>query len=211
MANGLPPTGDYLEQLRLLERRVKKIETKNRGRVEYYNQETGLFETGSVITDTDANIIHLQNDEVRGAQYPHDHTQWIVPTSTSISDNTERTLAECELQVINGDLLQFSGALIIPSGTTADVSIYDATTATYVTQSQAGAISNFICEWLHPYTVGWGGNGTNAGLGASALISYRVQRTAGSGTIVAFPPRSLMIRNSRFTSNESATTPFTFN
>ena len=210
MAAGLPPTGDFIEQLKLLERRVKKIETKNRDRVQFYNPETMSFETGQVLVDADANYVRVQNDEIRGLQYPHEHTQWIVPTSVSISTGTEQNMAECELQVINGDVIQFSAALIIPSGTTADVSIYDVNSATYVTQSQAGPTNGFICEWLHPYTVGWGFNGTNSGKEAVAFISYRVQRTAGAGTITAFPPRSLMIRNSRFTSNESATTPFTF-
>jgi hypothetical protein len=211
MAAGLPPTGDFIEQLKLLERRVKKIETKNRERVEFYNPETASLETGRIITDTDANYIHVQNDEIRGVQYPHDHTQWIVPVTQSITTATWTTIAEVELQVVNGDVIQFSAALVSSVGTTVGVRLVNGfDSSVYGTQTQAGATNGITCEWLHPFTVGWGENGANSGLDSQVLVQYQVQNTNAVGTVTAFTPRSLIIRNSRFTSNESASTPFTF-
>ena len=209
---GLPPDStDFLGEIRDLKKRLRKLESKNRSKTEFWDNESGMLETGRIWRDGDLNQILVQTDADRGMVYPHEHTQWVSPDYTAlVLADGELNKAECELQLVNGDIIQFSGALVIPSGTTCDVSIYEVFTATYVTQSIAGPVNGFVCEWLHPYSVGWGTSGDNEGLGSSMLLSYRVEVTAGAGTAFVYPPRSLMIRNSRFTSNESATTPFTF-
>ncbi len=200
---------DLIHILDDLKRRLSAVERINRDRTEYYNSDKSVLETGKAWIDGEGNKILAQNDSAQGLVYPHDMTQWIVPTTQSITSTTWTTIAECETQVPAGDIYQFSAALICPAGTTVGVRIL-ASGVPYGTQTQAGEVSGVVCEWLHPYTIGWGEQGANAGKSAVVFLQYQVQRTAGVGTITAYTPRSLMIRSSRFTANESATTPFTF-
>lgn len=143
-----------------------------------------------------------------GLIWPFDHAGWMSPAPTTVTSGTFQTIAEIEIVGPPTDGVYFSAALTVDAATTAEVRIYDLTAGVVRgnTLSIAGAAAkNVICEWLHPYSRGWGDDEVSRPGGA--VLQYQVRRSAGAANVNAYFPRSFVFRNSRFMSNVSSTTP----
>lgn len=163
---------------------------------------------GVAMYDTKGDVVFATDAGEEGLVYPQALAQWQVPTPQTITSAAFVEVAEVYLQNLNHDVIRTSAALIVAAATTAEVRIRDsATGAVTNTLSVVGAANGSVrCEWLHPFSVGWG----DVDPDATAVLKYEVRRSAGAGNVTAYPPSGLVLGNRRWFSFESAATALVF-
>jgi hypothetical protein len=159
--------------------------------------------------DAKGDIVSMNAENADGMIYPLEVMPWYDPTPKSVTSGTFANLWECGLAGLDHDALVFTAALVVPAGTIAQVRVLDAVSgnATNVLEVNS-ANGNVLCNWLHPFTVGWGDDRPGRTFGP--FLGYQVRRSAGAGTISAFPPRNLLALNRAFATSPSSSTPLTF-
>lgn len=164
---------------------------------QFGNDPEGNPVFGVVGLDQKGDIVLMWADDRDGMVYPHEYHQWIVPTPQTITSGTFVGVAECDLVLVNEDVLTAAGAVICAVGTTAEVRLNWAGQFTDPVVCPDGFNGVVMFEWLHPFTVGWG-DSTSAL--QSGLCHWEVRRASGAGNVTAYPPRHLTMRSRAFSS-----------
>jgi hypothetical protein len=152
---------------------------------------------GIQVLDADGNVVFAADEDQRGLLIPIDSTQWTVPTPQSITSGTFIAVAETQVLALNSDTLYATGALIVPASTIAQCRVIDvisgqATSTIEVNGGGAGVNGNLSLRWEHPFAIGWNDNSA-----VNVFLAWQIRRSAGGGTITAYPPRGLLCGNSR--------------
>ena len=163
---------------------------------------------GMSLYDSKGDVVLAVDADREGLVYPQAFAQWQVPTMQTITSGTFVEVAEVYIQNLNHDVIYTDGAIIVDAATSAEVRIRESNSgATTNTLTVAGSANgSVVCEWLHPFSVGWGDSNPDL----SVWLKYEVRRTAGVGNVYVFPPRGIVLGNRAFFDNESASTALRF-
>jgi hypothetical protein len=231
----LGPGDRYLEELADLKRRITDLERSRR--LPFSTQRGGTWSLvpedgspsalirfgvgadgdgveryGMTLYDSDTDAILSTAENEKGLIYPQSYAQWVVPTAQSITSSSFVTVAECQYGAIDHDCMVAQAAITVAPATIAQARVLNLLSgvATNVVEVNGDTASGgtLTLNWLHPFTVGWGDN--RPGRTSTFLLQWQVRRSAGSGAVNAWPPRSLTFLNRRFAVGESDVTPLQF-
>lgn len=187
---------------------VKELDGTILARFGNFNGPDMAPAVGVSLYDSDGRTVLAIDGSHEGLHYPHIQAGWTVPTAQSITSGAFVTVAEAGVYETTHDCFFFQAAIVVPGATTAEVRVHDASTGvdTNVLTVGAGASGTVTCQWIHPFSIGWGDTDPDT----APLLQYQVRRASGAGTISAFPPRQLVFVNRSFLLAPSGATPLTF-
>jgi hypothetical protein len=154
---------------------------------DYVGERFGLEAHGA-----DGRVVLATDTGATGLVYPFDNCQWMVPaTFQNITSGSFGVVAQMELDGLDHEVLRFTADLVVPGGTSAEIRAREAFSGqTTNTLSVSGAAGEVRCRWELPFDKGWGANVD------TLLFAYEVRRSAGAGTVQAYPPRGASFGNS---------------
>jgi len=160
---------------------------------------------GISLYDAKGDTIFAIDSAEEGMLYPQQYAQWIVPTPQVVTSGSFVTVAEVGIQLLNHDVIRTDASMQVDAGTTAEVRIRDVYSGAVTnTLAVAGSANgSVLCEWLHPFSVGWGDSNPSVQM----FLQWEVRRSAGAGNVTVYPPRGIVLGNRRFFTGESASTP----
>lgn len=193
--------------LKVIDDLKKRVETLERSDNKPVHYSVNGHEMKTGLVDGSGNVVTATSDEFDGLMLPAEHAAWTNPLTKGFTSSSWVTLCEAQIFSICADVLVFSFYKVVPSGTVGDVRLVG--NGTQVAYKTLPAGSGLVtCRFKHPWGVGFGGGGSNAGKQTSVFLQLQLRRTSGSGTVTAWQPRGLALRSSALEVSASSTDPF---